>query len=72
MRRTRIGRGAVAAVAAVWLLLTGAVACNDSGPGVPPSGEQGDPDGNGDNGGTDDGDGEPGEGGAGDEGQGGG
>jgi hypothetical protein len=58
------------AVTSAWLLVSGVAACNDSGPGVPESGEQGDDDGfgsGGDQGSTEDGRGEPGEGAAGDE-----
>jgi hypothetical protein len=63
-------RGLVAVVAGTGLVLGAAAGCNDSGPGVPDSGEQGDPDGfgtGGDQGSTEDGEGKPGEGAAGDE-----
>jgi hypothetical protein len=71
MERTRIRRSVLAIVAAGGLLLTGAGACDDGGPGVGESGEQGDVDGDfgtgGDAGAGEEGAGEPGEGGAGDE-----
>ncbi|HYH29700.1 MAG TPA: hypothetical protein VD903_04880 [Pseudonocardia sp.] len=71
MERSRIRRSVVAVVAAGGLLLTGAGACDDGGPGVGPSGEQGDVDDDfgtgGDAGSGEEGSGEPGEGGAGDE-----
>lgn len=70
MKCRRLGRGLLVAVTSAWLLVGGVAACNDSGPGVPPAGEQGDDDGFGSGGGSgsaDDGEGKPGEGAAGDE-----
>lgn len=71
MALNRIGRGAVALLAASGLLLTGAAACEDGGPGVGSNGEQSDTDKDfgtgGSSGATEDGQGKPGEGGAGDE-----
>lgn len=70
-RTSRIRRSVLAVVTAGGLLLTGAAACDDGGPGVGESGEQGDVDNDfgtgGDAGAGEDGAGEPGEGGAGDE-----
>jgi hypothetical protein len=60
----RMRRFAAAGLAATALLLTGAGACDDGGPGVAPEGEQGDGFGNGGGQGTEQ---DPGEGGAGDE-----
>lgn len=71
MGRNRIRRAVVAVVAGGGLLLTGAAACEGSGPGVSDEGEQGDVDNDfgtgGDSGAGNEGEGEPGEGGAGDE-----
>jgi hypothetical protein len=71
MERTRTKRTVIAVLAAGGLLLTGASACDDGGPGVGPEGEQGDVDNRfgtgGDSGAGEGGSGEPGEGGAGDE-----
>jgi hypothetical protein len=71
MERNKVKRAALAVLAAGGLLLTGAGACDDGGPGVGESGEQGDVDNDfgtgGDSGAGEDGSGESGEGGAGDE-----
>jgi hypothetical protein len=70
MRCRRLGRAVLVAVTSTWLLVSGVAACDDSGPGVPASGEQGDDNGfgnGGDRGSTEDGRGDPGEGAAGDE-----
>jgi hypothetical protein len=71
MERTRVKRAVLAVLAAGGLLLTGAGACDDGGPGVGQQGEQGDVDNEfgtgGDSGAGEEGGGEPGEGGAGDE-----
>jgi hypothetical protein len=71
MGRNTMRRAVVAVLAGSGLLLSGAGACDDGGPGVGGSGEQGDVDrdfGNGGGSGAgESGTGQPGEGGAGDE-----
>ena len=71
MERNGFRRSLLAVVTAGGLLLTGAGACDDGGPGVGESGEQGDVDSDfgtgGEGGAGEEGAGEPGEGGAGDE-----